>query len=113
MTGRLDGSRLLFCRRLLERQQLFGPECLVVDLGGCFNQVLQMCPDGQTRFPVIHGWTISLPGEEVSEIDEFAVVFVFHVDDSPSALSPSNRFAVDNNASLRPDNSEWEHILHH
>jgi hypothetical protein len=46
-------------RALLERKKLLGAEGLVVDLGGGFDEILQMgaC-------------------EEVAEVDEFAVVLV-------------------------------------
>ena len=46
---------------LLERQQLFGTEGLVVDLRGGFNQVLEVSA-----------------GEEVSEVDEFTVILVLN-----------------------------------
>ena len=42
---RLNGSRLLFCRRLLESQQLLRPESLVVDLRSRLDEILQMGPD--------------------------------------------------------------------
>lgn len=43
----------------LEREKLLSAEGFVVDLGGRFDQVLQMGT-----------------GEEVAEVDEFAVVFI-------------------------------------
>ena len=33
------------------------------------------------------------PGEEVSEVDEFAVVLILNVDDTPPVLAPSNLLA--------------------
>ena len=34
--------------------------------------------------------------EEVSKVDEFAVVLILHVDDSPSVLTSSDLLAPDN-----------------
>ena len=57
------------CAALLECQQLLGAEGLVVNLGGGFDQVLEVGA-----------------GEEVSEIDEFAVVLILDIDNSPSVF---------------------------
>jgi hypothetical protein len=35
-------------------------------------------------------------GEEISEVDEFAVILIFNVDYTPSVLAPTNLFASDN-----------------
>ena len=50
-----------------------------MDLTGGLDQVLEVCS-----------------GKEVSEIDEFAVVLIFHVDDAPSVLSAANLLAINN-----------------
>ena len=65
------------CAALLECQQLLGAESLVVDLGGCFNQVLQVSAC-----------------EEVSEVDEFTVVLILNIDDSPSVLAATDLLAT-------------------
>src|SRR4051812_36550508 len=52
------------CAALLECQQLLGTERLVVDLGRGLDQVLKVGA-----------------GEEVPEVDEFAVVLILDVDD--------------------------------
>lgn len=59
---RRDGSRTVAAhgRALLECEQLLGAERLVVDLRRRFDQILQMSA-----------------GEEVAEVDEFAVVLIF------------------------------------
>lgn len=46
-------------RLLLESKELFGAEALVVDLRGCFNEILEV---GTSK--------------EIAEIDEFAVVLI-------------------------------------
>jgi len=53
----------------------------------------------------------SLPGEEVSEVDEFTMSFVFDIDDSPSVLPAPYCFAINDDTSFRADNSEGEHFL--
>ena len=67
------------CAALLECQQLLGTEGLIVDLGGGFDQVLEVGA-----------------GEEISEIDEFAVVLILDVDDSPSVLAATDLLASNN-----------------
>ncbi len=64
------------CAALLKCQQLLSTESLVVDLGSRLNQVLEMGS-----------------GEEVSEVDEFAVVLILNVDDTPSVLSATDLLA--------------------
>lgn len=61
---------------LLECQQLLGTECLVVDLRCGFDQVLEVGAS-----------------EEVSEVDEFAVVLILNVDDTPSVLATTDLLA--------------------
>jgi hypothetical protein len=53
--GVVDGAALL------EGEELLGAETLVMDLGGGLNQILEVGA-----------------GQEVAEIDEFAVVLIFH-----------------------------------
>jgi hypothetical protein len=55
---------------------LLGTECLVVDLRCGFDQILEVGA-----------------GEEVSEVDEFAVVLVLNVDDTPSVLAATDLLA--------------------
>ncbi len=66
---------------LLEGQQLLGTEGLVVNLRSGFDQILQMSA-----------------GKEVSKVDEFAVVFVLDIDNSPSVLASTN---------LLSSNDDW------
>jgi len=82
------------CAALLECQQLLGTEGLVMDLGGCLDEVLEVSAS-----------------EEVTEIYEFAVVLVFNVDDSPSILTTTNLFASNDNRLLRSDNGEGDNLL--
>jgi len=65
---------------LLECQKLLGAECLVMDLRCRFNQVLEMGA-----------------GEEVSEVDEFAVILILNIDNSPSVLASTDLLASNDN----------------
>lgn len=62
---------------LLESHELFGTEGLIVDLGGGFNEVLEMgaC-------------------EEVAEVDEFAVVLVLDYNNSCQMIHNDGREAI-------------------
>ena len=55
---------------------MLGTECLVVDLRCGFDQILEVGA-----------------GEEVSEVDEFAVVLVLNIDDTPSVLAATDLLA--------------------
>jgi hypothetical protein len=68
---------------LLQRQQLLSTESLIVDLRSSFDQVLEMGT-----------------GEEVSEVDEFAVVLILDVDNSPSVLAPTDLLPSNNDRLL-------------
>lgn len=76
---------------LLEREQLFGAEGLVVDLRGRLDEVLQV-----------------RAGEEVAQVDEFAVPFVFDVDGAPAVLAAAHGLAVDGDAALGADDGEGD-----
>lgn len=94
--GRADGSAAMaLCAALLQGQQLLGTECLVMDLGRGLDQILQMGAE-----------------EEVSQVDEFAVVFVLDVDDAPSVLAATDLLAVNNDGLFGTDNSEGDKALH-
>ena len=82
------------CATLLECQQLLGAEGLVVDLGCCFDQVLKVGA-----------------GKEVSEVDEFAVVLVFNIDNSPSVLTSTDLLASNDDRLLGSNNSEGDDVL--
>lgn len=79
------------CRALLERDQLLRSEGLVVDLRGCLDQVLEMGS-----------------GEEVAEVDEFAVLLILDIDSSPAVLAASDSLSVDVDVALATDNGEWD-----
>jgi hypothetical protein len=82
------------CAALLKCQKLLGTERLVVDLRCCLDQVLEMGA-----------------GEEVSEVDEFAVVLVLDVDDSPSVLTSTDLLAANDDRLLRSNNGEGNDVL--
>jgi hypothetical protein len=50
-------------------------------------------------------------GEEVSEVDEFAVVLVLDVDDSPSVLTSTDLLAANDDRLLRSNNGEGNDVL--
>lgn len=79
---------------LLQGQQLLGSEGFIVDLAGGFDQILKVCTC-----------------EEVSEIDEFAVVLVFDVDDTPFVLSAANLLAIHNDRFLAAHDRERNDVL--
>lgn len=49
--------------------------------------------------------------EEVSEVDEFAVVLVLDVDDAPAVLAATDLLAVDNDALFGTDDGEGDEAL--
>ena len=95
--GGADGSAATVATSgaaLLECQQLLGAEGLVVDLGGRLDQILKVGA-----------------GQEVSQVDELAVVLVLDVDDSPPVLAAADLLAVDDDGLLRADNGEGNDVL--
>jgi hypothetical protein len=79
---------------LLEGKQLLRTECFVMDLRGRLDEVLEMSAS-----------------EEVTKVHEFAVVLVFHIDDTPAVLTTSDLTTPHDNGFLGPDNSERNDIL--
>lgn len=65
-----------------------------MDLGRRFDKVLEVCSQ-----------------EEVSQVDEFAVVLILNVDDTPTVLTTSNLVTVDNNGLLGTNDGEGDQIL--
>lgn len=76
-------------RALLEGEQLLGAERLVVDLRGGVDQILEVSA-----------------GEEIAEVDEFAVLLVLDVDGSPAVLASANGLAVNIDVALASDDGE-------
>lgn len=79
---------------LLQSQELFGTECLVVDLASGFHQILQVGA-----------------GEEVAQVHELAMVLILDVNHTPAVLTAANLLAIDNNGLLTADNREWNDVL--
>jgi hypothetical protein len=79
---------------LLQGQELFGTERFIVDLGGGLDQILQVGA-----------------GEEVSQVDEFAVVFVFDVDDTEFVCTGTDYLAFNVERLFRADDGEWDSVL--
>ena len=51
------------------------------------------------------------PGQEVSQINEFAVPFILDVDHAPAVLPPTYGLPFDDHVALRADHSERDHVL--
>jgi hypothetical protein len=79
---------------LLQGQKLLRTESLVVNLACCLNQVLEVSAS-----------------EKVSQINEFAVGFVFDIDDTPAVLSAANLLTIDNDSFFTADNGKWNNVL--
>lgn len=78
----------------LQGKQLLGTEGLVVDLAGSLDEILKVGA-----------------GQEVAQVDEFTVVLVLDVDNTPAVLATANLLAVDNNGLLTADNRERNDVL--
>jgi hypothetical protein len=65
-----------------------------VDLGGGFDQVLEVGA-----------------GKEVSQVDEFAVIFVFDVHDAKLVGTGTNYLAFDVEGLFGADDGEWNSVL--
>lgn len=97
VSGRADrsaGGTTTVCAALLQRKQLLGAECLVVDLGGGLDKVLEVGSE-----------------QKVSQVDEFAVVLILNVDDAPAVLTTADLLAVDNDVLLRANNRKRNQAL--
>jgi len=66
----------------------------VMDLRSCFDQILEMCAS-----------------EEVPEVDEFAVVLVFNIDDAPAVGTATHLATINGDVLLRPNNGEGHETL--
>ena len=51
------------------------------------------------------------PQQKVTQVDEFAVVLILDIDDTPSVLAPTDLLAVDDDILLRADNGEGDEAL--
>lgn len=76
---------------LLQRKQLLRAEALIVDLARRLDQVLEMGA-----------------GEEVAQVDEFAVSLVLDVDGAPAVLARGDGLAVEGEAVLGADDCEGD-----
>ena len=79
---------------LLQSQQLLSTESLVVDLASGLNKILEVSA-----------------GEEVPQVDEFAMVLVLDVDHTPTVLATANLLAVNNNGFLATHHGEGDDVL--
>lgn len=91
---RSAGGTTTVCAALLQCKQLLSTESLVVDLGGGLDKVLEVGSE-----------------QEVSQVDEFAVVLVLNVDDTPAVLATTDLLAIDNNVAFRANNRKRNQAL--
>lgn len=85
---------MALCAALLQSQKLLGAESLVVDLRGSLNEILEVRPK-----------------QEIPEVDEFAVVLVLDVNDTPPVLAATDLLAVDDDRLLGADNGKGDEVL--
>lgn len=79
---------------LLQSEQLLSTEGLVVNLAGSFDQVLQVSA-----------------GQEVTQVNKFAVALVLDVNHTPTVLASANLLAIDDDSLLTSDNGEGNDFL--
>jgi hypothetical protein len=77
---------------LLQSKELLASERLVVDLGGGFNEILEVGAE-----------------EEITQVDKLAVTFILDIDDTPAVLSAADWLSVNDDVALRSNDSEWDH----
>ncbi len=51
------------------------------------------------------------PCQEVPEVDEFAVLLVFDIDNAPTRLAPPHRLAVNDHSAFLPNDCKRNHVL--
>lgn len=79
---------------LLQGKKLLSAESLVVDLAGSFDEILQVGA-----------------GEEVAQVDEFAVGLIFDVNYAPAVLTAADLLAVDDDGLFTSDDGEGDDFL--
>lgn len=95
--GRTNGpatSHTACCTTFLQSQQLLRSERLIVNLARRFDEILEVSTC-----------------KEVPEINEFAMVLVLDIDDTPFVLSASDLLAINNDGFLAADDGEWDDVL--
>jgi len=63
-----------------------------MDLRRGFDEVLQVCP-----------------GQEIAQVDKFAMLLVLNIDDPPPILSPANALPINDDRAFRADDCEGNH----
>lgn len=90
-----SAAAVTLCAAFLQCQKLLGTEGLVVGLGCCLNEILQVRPE-----------------QEVPQVDELAVALVLDINHTPTVLSASDLLAVDNDVLLGADHGEGNKVLY-
>lgn len=65
-----------------------------MDLAGRLDKVLQMSAS-----------------EEVPQVDEFTVVLILHIDNTPAVLTSANLLAIDDDGAFATHNSKGNDVL--
>merc|ERR1712000_199239 len=94
MTNGPATSHTACCTTFLQSQQLLRSERLIVNLARRFDEILEVSTC-----------------KEVPEINEFAMVLVLDIDDTPFVLSASDLLAINNDGFLAADDGEWDDVL--
>ena len=90
--GRAAASRRT--ARFFQSEELLGTEGLVMDLAGGFNQVLKVSTS-----------------KEVAQVDKFAVMFIFDINDTPAGLPAANLLATDDDGLFAANDGEGNDVL--
>lgn len=90
----------LLCRRwlglllelsgLFDSHQLLCPECLIVDHGSCFDQILKMSSS-----------------QKVTKMNEFTMLRILNINGSPACLSTAHSLSINNNVAFGTNNGKW------
>jgi hypothetical protein len=97
VSRRADGpaaSTATVCAALLQGQELLGTEGLVVCLRCSLNEVLEVGSQ-----------------EEITQVNELAVLLILNVDNTPPVLSTADLLTVDDDVLLRSHNGERDEAL--
>lgn len=49
--------------------------------------------------------------QKISEVNEFTVIFVLNIDDTPAILAPTNLFASNKDRLFGTNNGKWDDVL--
>lgn len=73
-----------------------------MDLGGCLDEILQVCPgiSRSAAWKHVTPRNTDVPCQKVTEVDEFAVLLILDVDNTPTVLATTNRLAINDHVAF-------------